>query len=762
MDNRDFLPYLRVAKLPDFNPSAITSPSRSPSFFSWLYEQCHLVYRFCYVYLHDLILSSIFGCLTLNEKLYVAIHENDIFKARQLLSHGASPSYLPVDNKLIFSHLIRNPNRIKNQYVERNIIESILACDSMLYMAVSNNNCHLIKELIKYHNYGLHGQHTEVVSLCLAVKRGYTNIVEYLIDHGNINPNDCVQAACKHCKTQSNDSQRYQFPLYHACRENHFKLVEYLIEKKNCDINQLTTNYETCLHGTILGAIENRFDSPTKSQQRYSIVKYLLSLSNCNLNLGLNPLCISLAHDNFYDYTNLLVQSNCDVNRLGWNRFETCSTLTNHLSYLIDHPLNICLQRLCQTNGSTTIVDHSFHKQDALKLINHGSNIYAMYEYGPNYPFLLAVQTGELSLVKAILKQRQWNIQLNIMEPLICACTKTYHEIVKILIQFGFNPNTITIGRDYSKLSNPNLFELNSSNFLTYIDTHCTSSNSASQIEPIRSYLHNNSDQQITPFLALCRMSTWIFHPDKYRSTIQTLENLIYLQDIDFQLRPNRLAFYYSLIHEHYPFVYYCLQQFCPIFLPFNTIDFSQISVQNHFNYTLFHIISVCCRLTENTRIRRTFLDSYAKTVLRIHTYDRISSMKKVLAYIRLWLSDEDFLFDQILYEHIISLPYINDIFETYNEHNLRSIFGVHYQRIIERKPRSKPIHSLKHICRLKIRHFSQASCERRQINLLKILTQIDYLPKTLQCYLFYTDYRSTNFINHLINKTSWNDIAWM
>jgi hypothetical protein len=64
-------------------------------------------------------------------------------------------------------------------------------------------------------------------------------------------------------------------------------LVKYLIERKNCDINQLTTSYETCLHGAILGAIENRFDSSYNNHQRYLIVKYLLKRSDCNINLGM-------------------------------------------------------------------------------------------------------------------------------------------------------------------------------------------------------------------------------------------------------------------------------------------------------------------------------------------------------------------------------------------------------------------------------------------------------------------------------------------
>jgi hypothetical protein len=63
--------------------------------------------------------------------------------------------------------------------------------------------------------------------------------------------------------------------------------VKYLIELKHCDINQLTTSYETCLHGAILGAIENRFDSSFNNQQRYYIVKYLLKRSDCDPNLGI-------------------------------------------------------------------------------------------------------------------------------------------------------------------------------------------------------------------------------------------------------------------------------------------------------------------------------------------------------------------------------------------------------------------------------------------------------------------------------------------
>jgi ankyrin repeat protein len=164
------------------------------------------------MHLHRIL--SLFGYLTLNEKLYVAVHQNNLYKARKLLSHGASPSYIPVDYKSICAHLIGNNDGIRNHYIETSLFASISANDSMLYMAVSNNNYDLVKELIKHHNYRQIGHHTGVVSLCLAVKRGYINIVESLIDNGHINPNDSVQLAVDHCKTHSDEIQRYHFPLY--------------------------------------------------------------------------------------------------------------------------------------------------------------------------------------------------------------------------------------------------------------------------------------------------------------------------------------------------------------------------------------------------------------------------------------------------------------------------------------------------------------------------------------------------------------------
>ncbi len=124
--------------------------------------------------------------------------------------------------------------------------------------------------------------------------------------------------------------------------------------------------------------------------------------------------------------------------------------------------MNICLRRLCQTNENTSIADHSSHKQHALKLIQNNSNIYAMYDYGTVYPFILAIQTGDKIIVEKIIQIAGSYIQLDIIEPLIYASTKSYYDIVQVLVDFGFNPNTIMINRDYTKIKNRKiLFSVN-------------------------------------------------------------------------------------------------------------------------------------------------------------------------------------------------------------------------------------------------------------------------------------------------------------
>lgn len=243
---------------------------------------------------------------------------------------------------------------------------------------------------------------------------------------------------------------------------------------------------------------------------------------------------------------------------------------------------------------------------------------------------------------------------------------------------------------------------------------------------------------------------------------MKTIENLCSRIPIDFTIRPNRLAFYYALLKEHIPIVYFSLANFSPIYLPHHTIDFTHFTMQNHFSYTLFHLISLCTRLTGNQRIARTLFDAYARTILRIQTYDRTTSMRSVLAYMKVWFDDEDFVLDPTLFEHLMSLPYIDDIIEVYGAEKLRSIFGNGARRILERQSRSRSMYSLKHLCRLKIRQFSQMICTHRQSNLAEILAQLDDLPKSLRAYLFYTHLQSNSLINSLLNRIPWNHIQWM
>ena len=272
-------------------------------------------------------------------------------------------------------------------------------------------------------------------------------------------------------------SSRCSLVRVDACRDNHLALVKYLIEIKDCDINQLTTSFETSLHGAILGAVENRYDTASNNEKRHQIVEYLLGRSDCNPNLGrtdcfghsdllerisiglgLNPLCASLDHDRIYDYTSLLIEHKCNVDRLGWNRYEISHTVKHksdcHLLYPLDHPLNICLRRLCTPNDSRLVNDYFTYRKHALNLIKAHCNVYAMYDYGSTYPLSLAIQTGDRLIVETMLTEAAGQIRVDLVEPLIQAAKKSHCDIVQNLVDFGFNPNTIMIDRDLTRLRN--------------------------------------------------------------------------------------------------------------------------------------------------------------------------------------------------------------------------------------------------------------------------------------------------------------------
>lgn len=185
----------------------------------WSKQRIENLFRYVYLRFYDLIFAPLFGYLTLNEQLYIAVHQNNLEKAREYLVRGASPTFIPTNPRSILKYSIRIKSVSTSYSIDPALLRSINACDSMLFMAVSHNNFPLIKELVKYHNYGQIGHHTEVVSLCFAVKRGYDRIVEYLVDYAHIDPNDSVQLDCKHCKTSSENLPRFQFPLY---REKNF------------------------------------------------------------------------------------------------------------------------------------------------------------------------------------------------------------------------------------------------------------------------------------------------------------------------------------------------------------------------------------------------------------------------------------------------------------------------------------------------------------------------------------------------------------
>ncbi|CAF1342322.1 unnamed protein product, partial [Didymodactylos carnosus] len=600
------------------------------------------------------------------------------------------------------------------------------------------------------------------------IKRGYfsrynhDNIVEHLIDYAHINPNDCVQTGCKHCKCGKNLEQKYQFPLYHACKDNHFDLVKYLLEEKHCHINQLTTTYETALHGALLGEFENKYDTSRNSEQRYLIVNYLLNRKDCDPNIGVNPLCVSLFSET-YDYTTLLLDFKCDVNRLGYDCSSKLTQDGRDLLYPLDHPLCICLRLLISlkekrhssTHHETRLVPGHYSKEHAIRLIKSNSNIYACYDKG-SYPLLLCVKTNEVDLVELMLEQNWSYLQFDIIQPLIEACIQSRCNIVKLFIRNGYNPNTIVktlANKQFDiKRSLPNSSSSSSSSpsssILSNLNRYC------SILLPLLPAYDVDKYSNSTPFLSLCRSSSLLFHEDLYESTMKTVENLFSQNSVHFSSYLAAQSFFYSLQNEHYPFVYLCIEHGCPLELFSNKLNFKTTKM-TRFCYTLFSIIDLCFRCSLSDTVKQSLLKAYSKTQLKIISYDVLSTKSSVCAYIQLWFNNKYDLFmnDPILIEHIRQLPYTTDIIR---DKNLSSKIINHMDTTIS------TVSNLKHLCRLKIR----SKLPKQRSNLFSIIKKnfIDQgqLPITLCSYLFYDKYESHTLIDHLLHGKKWNDIDWI
>ena len=302
--------------------------------------------------------------------------------------------------------------------------------------------------------------------------------------------------------------------------------------------------------------------------------------------------------------------------------------------------------------------------------------------------------------------------------------------------------------------------ELNRGNFLTYLDRYCLTSSRALFIDNHLAKTSASDEQRITPFLALSGMPGWIFHRDSHLATMRTVANLVSHHPIDFSIRSNRLAFHFALLNEHMPLIYYSLANFCPVDLLYGAIEFRSFDLQNHFTYTLFSVISLCVRLTSNTTIRRTILKAYANSLLTSMPSIPTST---VLAYATLWTNDEDLADDPTVLAHLMSLPKMDEVLGSFDHQTLESAFGSYYSHMVEYRSSSKPVCSLKHLCRLKIRQEAHVYCQRRQVNMLKVLNSFDYcLPRSLQAYLFYTRAKSDKLINHLMRGLPWNELLWV
>ena len=136
---------------------------------------------------------------------------------------------------------------------------------TLLHHACHHGWLDFVKSLIHEHSCVPHAvtQYQEETPLHCACQYGHFDIVRYLISEQHCYPDCCDYA--------------HQTPLHLACRYGHFDIVRYLISEQHCDPDCCDCAQLTPLHW-----LSGAFGECTQ-EEAVKIVKFLLSLSNCDV-----------------------------------------------------------------------------------------------------------------------------------------------------------------------------------------------------------------------------------------------------------------------------------------------------------------------------------------------------------------------------------------------------------------------------------------------------------------------------------------------
>ena len=300
----------------------------------------------------------------LYKNIYLAVFNNDIKKLNQLLQ------------------LIKNNYNILNNDSKTE--------DSLLHIAVSNNNYNIVKLLLKY-NIDVNSINLDYITpLHIAVETNNIKIVKLLLDYGaNINATNIDQ----------------EFPLYISVYNDYLDMTKILLDY-GANINK--TYYNTSL---FLYIIDN---------SKYRFVK-IFKNAGIDINKSLNdsndtPLLISTFNDDLH-MIKLLLELGANPNIFNINKIYPIMNITN----------SRMLELLIEYNAKINITDYNNSS-----LLNH-------------YIVNNILSNERINMIKILIKK---NINLNIQDlnkntPLIYSIIYNMPEITKLLLKNNCDINII-------------------------------------------------------------------------------------------------------------------------------------------------------------------------------------------------------------------------------------------------------------------------------------------------------------------------------
>jgi ankyrin repeat protein len=275
---------------------------------------------------------------------------------------------------------------IENQF---DIVKYLVENGANIFIETDNSSpdyfSHLVESLtefddnFKYDHDDDYDHSDENNMLCLAIKKGNLKILKYLCDKVN-----CVERV----------NNKGYAPLYYACQEGHFEIVDYLIKRG------AHPDYGGGILNPIIIAIEKGF---------LKIVYYLID-KGANINVG--DVTTVLGYACMKKYIKLakylIEEKNANVDK---------KSPEKPIDYAIMHK------------------DLKFLKY----LVNHGANVDE--DRKENSPLYCACRTGNFEIVKYLVENGA-NVNRNkYYSPIVAAVRKGFFKIAYYLIEKGGNVN---------------------------------------------------------------------------------------------------------------------------------------------------------------------------------------------------------------------------------------------------------------------------------------------------------------------------------